>query len=134
MNESLELPRQIRKFNPGTLQSDEEVIRQFVVRKPKLGIVLEVLRGNIDSPSCQHVLLVAPRGRGEIHVARTYRRRTSLQPRTFRAIAAGSVHGREPGDLRYDRFLARIAVLPREEKARCAIPNSRRNCKMYTPT
>ena len=65
MNESLELPRQIRKFNPGTLQSDEEVIRQFVVRKPKLGIVLEVLRGNIDSPSCQHVLLVAPRGRGK---------------------------------------------------------------------
>ena len=65
MNESLELPRQIRKFNPGTLQPDEEVIRQFVVRKPKLGIVLEVLRGNIDSPSCQHVLLVAPRGRGK---------------------------------------------------------------------
>ena len=65
MNESLELPRQIRKFNPGTLQSAEEVIRQFVVRKPKLGIVLEVLRGNIDSPSCQHVLLVAPRGRGK---------------------------------------------------------------------
>ena len=65
MNESLELPRQIRKFNPGTLQSDEEVIRQFVVRKPKLGIVLEVLRGNIDSSSCQHVLLVAPRGRGK---------------------------------------------------------------------
>ena len=65
MSESLDLPRQIRKFNPGTLQSDEEVIRQFVVRKPKLGIVMDILRGNVDSPSCQHVLVVAPRGRGK---------------------------------------------------------------------
>ncbi len=55
----------IRKFNPGTFQSDEEVIRQFVVRERELGIVLDVLRGNIETPSCQHVLLVAPRGRGK---------------------------------------------------------------------
>lgn len=57
--------RPIRKFNPGTLQSDGEVIEQFVVRKPELQTVLDVLRGNIDSPSCQHVLIVAPRGRGK---------------------------------------------------------------------
>ena len=57
--------RQIRKFNPGTLQSDEEVISQFVVRTHQLGAVLETLRGNVDSPSCQHALLVAPRGRGK---------------------------------------------------------------------
>ena len=57
--------RPIRKSNPGMLQSDEEVIEQFVVRKHELDIVLEVLRGNIDSPSCQHVLVVAPRGRGK---------------------------------------------------------------------
>ncbi len=57
--------RPIRKFNPGTFQSDEEVIEQFVVRKHELDIVLEVLRGNIDSPSCQHVLVIAPRGRGK---------------------------------------------------------------------
>ena len=57
--------RTIRKFNPGTFQSDEEVIRQFVVRKRELGIVLDVLRGNVETPSCQHVLLVAPRGRGK---------------------------------------------------------------------
>ena len=55
----------IRKFNPGTLQSDEDVIEQFVVRQHQLGSVLEVVRGNIDSPSCQHVLIVAPRGRGK---------------------------------------------------------------------
>ena len=55
----------IRKFNPGTFLSDEEVIEQFVVRKRELSIVLEVLRGNIASPSCQHVLVVAPRGRGK---------------------------------------------------------------------
>ena len=57
--------RLIRKFNPGTLQSDEEVISQFVVRTHQLGTVLEALRGNVDSPSCQHALLVAPRGRGK---------------------------------------------------------------------
>ena len=57
--------RPIRKFSPGTFQSDEQVIEQFVVRKHELDIVLEVLRGNIDSPSCQHVLVVAPRGRGK---------------------------------------------------------------------
>ena len=57
--------QRIRKFNPGTFQSDEQVIEQFVVRKHELDIVLEILRGNIDSPSCQHVLVVAPRGRGK---------------------------------------------------------------------
>ena len=63
MNELRDRP--IRKFNPGTFQSDAEVMEQFVVRKHELGIVLEVLGGNIDSPSCQHVLVVAPRGRGK---------------------------------------------------------------------
>ena len=57
--------RQIRKFNPGTFQSDEELIEQFVVRNRELEIALEVLRANIDSPSCQHLLVVAPRGRGK---------------------------------------------------------------------
>ena len=57
--------RPIRKFNPGTLQPDEEVIEQFVVRNHEFGTVLDVLRGNIESPSCQHVLIVAPRGRGK---------------------------------------------------------------------
>ena len=59
------LDRPIRKFNPGLLQSDTELIEQFVVRQAELDIVLEVLRGNIDSPSCQHALLVAPRGQGK---------------------------------------------------------------------
>ena len=54
-----------RKFNPGTLQSDRDLIEQFVVRRRELELVLEVLRGNIDTPSCQHVLVVAPRGRGK---------------------------------------------------------------------
>ena len=57
--------RTIRIFNPGTLQSDEEVIEQFVVRQRELDRVLEVVRGNIDAPSCQHLLVVAPRGRGK---------------------------------------------------------------------
>lgn len=57
--------RPIRKFNPGTYQSDDEIIEQFVVRERELGLVMDVLCGNIDSPSCQHVLVVAPRGRGK---------------------------------------------------------------------
>ena len=65
MNEFSEQPRQIRKFNPGTFQSDEEVIDQFVVRNHQLETLLEIVRGNVDSPSCQHVLTVAPRGRGK---------------------------------------------------------------------
>ena len=79
MSASSELPGPVRKFNPGTLQSDEEVRRQFVVRQPTLDIVLEVLRGNIDSPSCQHVLVVAPRGRGK----------TMLLARTAAELRAG---------------------------------------------
>ena len=63
MNHALDRP--IRKFNPGTLQSDDEVVRQFVVRQRELDLVLEVIRGNTDSPSCQHVLIVGPRGRGK---------------------------------------------------------------------
>ena len=55
----------IRKFNPGTHQSDEEVIRQFVVRKGELQIVLRTLAENVDAACCQHLLLIAPRGRGK---------------------------------------------------------------------
>ena len=81
------IERTIRKFNPGTFQPDEEVIRQFVVRKCELDIVLEILRGNIDSPSCEHVLLVAPRGRGKTtllaRVASELRTDTELSGRLF---------------------------------------------------
>ena len=57
----------IRKFNPGMLQSDEEVIGQFAIRQRELAVVLEALRENIDAPppSRQHPLLIAPRGRGK---------------------------------------------------------------------
>ncbi len=55
----------IRKFNPGSFLSDEEVIEQFAVRRRELNMVLESLRGNIDSPLGEHVLVVGPRGRGK---------------------------------------------------------------------
>ena len=55
----------IRKWNPGLCQSDDEVREQFVGRHHELASVLEVLRGNIEASSCQHVLVVAPRGRGK---------------------------------------------------------------------
>ena len=55
----------IRKRNPGMLQSDEEIREQFVVREHELATGLEILRENIDADSCQHTLIVAPRGRGK---------------------------------------------------------------------
>ena len=57
--------RTIRKFNPGVFQPDREVIDQFVVRTRELETVLEILRENIGAPSCQHTLVVGPRGRGK---------------------------------------------------------------------
>ena len=62
---STEADTVIRKFNPGLLQSDQEIREQFVVRSHELGLVLDELRGNIASPSCQHILVVGPRGRGK---------------------------------------------------------------------
>lgn len=56
--------RTIRKFNPGTFQSDREVVHQFVVRRRELAASLEVLRDNIDAESCQHLLLIAPGAEG----------------------------------------------------------------------
>ena len=77
--------RRIRKFNPGTFQSDEEVMEQFVVRHRELDSVLETLSGNVDSPSCQHIVVVAPRGRGKTmllaRVAAELRSNTSLSTR-----------------------------------------------------
>ena len=57
--------RVIRKFNPGLLQSDQEIKEQFVVRSHELGLVLEELRANVTAPSCQHTLVVGPRGSGK---------------------------------------------------------------------
>jgi len=57
--------RTIRKFNPGVFQPDREVIDQFVVRTRELETVLEIIRENIGTPSCQHTLVVGPRGRGK---------------------------------------------------------------------
>ena len=57
--------RIIRKFNPGLLQSDQEIKKQFVVRSHELGLVLEELRVNATAPSCQHILVVGSRGSGK---------------------------------------------------------------------
>ena len=56
---------QIRKFNPGVFQSDEEVVAQFKVRHHELKTVLDILHDNIEAPSCQHTLILGPRGQGK---------------------------------------------------------------------
>lgn len=75
--------RPVRKHNPGLYQSDGEVIRQFVVRGRELDTVLEVLRGDLDAPSCQHALIVAPRGRGKTMLLE----RVAAELRTDRELA-----------------------------------------------
>ena len=57
--------RTIRTFNPGTFQSDEEIIRQFVVRQRELGVLLDILQRNIKAFFYHPVLIVAPRGQGK---------------------------------------------------------------------
>lgn len=54
-----------RLQNPGTLQSCEDIKTQFVVRNQELDTVLDVLQSNITAPASQHLLLLAPRGRGK---------------------------------------------------------------------
>ena len=55
----------VRVQNPGTHQSYEDVKAQFVIRDHELSIVLDVLRSNLTAPAAQHLLLIAPRGRGK---------------------------------------------------------------------
>lgn len=73
----------VRKFNPGMLQSDGTIKEQFVVRNRELQTVLEVLGENLDSSSCQHVLVVAPRGRGKTMLLA----RVAAELRTNRAFS-----------------------------------------------
>ena len=74
----------IRKFNPGTGQSDQELIAQYVVRETELEIALEILETNIDVPCCQNTLVVGPRGAGKTmllaRVAAELRRNPTLSP------------------------------------------------------
>ncbi|MDH5389425.1 MAG: AAA family ATPase, partial [Gammaproteobacteria bacterium] len=65
MNNQLARATTLRKFNPGAMQTDEEIIKQFVVRKHQFNAVMEVLEENMSSESNQHLLIVAPRGRGK---------------------------------------------------------------------
>ena len=77
-------------------QSDQEVMDQFVVRNRELDTVLEILQGNIESPSCQHVLVVAPRGRGKTILLARAAAELRTERRVFPIPVAGSIHGREP--------------------------------------
>ena len=110
--------RTIRKFNPGMLQSDREVIDHFVVRDLELGIVLEVLRGNVNSQSCQHILVVAPRGLGKTmllaRVAAELRTDSQLSKQLLPVRAMEEIH--EISDLS-DLWLETLFQLAREVSA-----------------
>ena len=57
--------RVIRKYNPGTRQSDEELIAQFVVRLTQFELLMETINDNLQSDINQHLLVIGPRGRGK---------------------------------------------------------------------
>ena len=57
---------------------------QFVVRQGELDTTLEILQDNVDSPSCQHILIVAPRGGGK----------TMLLARVAAELRAGGEHSK----------------------------------------
>ena len=75
--------RPIRRFNPGTLQSDAELIEQFVVREAELESVRGILRGNLHANFCQHVLIVGARGMGKTMLLA----RVAAELRTDRTLA-----------------------------------------------
>ncbi len=85
MTASLARTATLRKFNPGAMQSDEEIVRQFVVHRHQFETVIEVLKENISSDSNQHLLVIAPRGRGKtmllVRVAAELRREPELSDR-----------------------------------------------------
>ena len=76
-------PPTVRWFNPGLLQSDDDIIAQFAVRRAEFRTVLRVVTENLDSPSCQHVLIVGPRGRGKTMLLA----RLAAELRTDRALS-----------------------------------------------
>ncbi|MCY4096336.1 MAG: ATP-binding protein [Gammaproteobacteria bacterium] len=74
---------QVRKFNPGLLQTDEELATQFVVRQNELQTISEVVRNNIGTRSCQHALVVGSRGQGKTMLLR----RLASEIRTDRELS-----------------------------------------------
>lgn len=78
--------RTIRKFNPGVFQSDQEIIDQFVVRGRDLNAVLKLIHNNIGVPSCQHALIVGPRGRGKTMLLARVAAEIRTDPQLRRAL------------------------------------------------
>lgn len=57
--------RIVRRFNPGAFQTDDDLRAQFVVRRAEFDLVAQTLRDNLDTPCCQHLLIVGRRGMGK---------------------------------------------------------------------
>ena len=76
------------KYNPAFL-TEEELIRNFVVRHKDLELLLEVLREN-ESQNNQHILVVAPRGAGKptlvLRVASEIRRNKDFSEKWYPVV------------------------------------------------
>ena len=90
----------LRLFNPGLCQSDAEIIDRFVTRQRRgqLDLVLETLRGNFASASCQHVLITGRRGVGKTMLLA----RLEAELRTDPNLAANLLPVRLPDDSHYE--------------------------------
>lgn len=124
MNESVN--RTVRKFNPGIFQSDEEVIESFVVRKREL----DVLRGNLDASSCQHVLLIAPRGPGKCRKAPARRRRSARRRAHDPAQVPISSRMRAR---RFDESALSVITSPDRRSSRCSAYFTRKQARPQPP-
>ena len=63
---------QMKTFYSGNVQSDEEVLHHFVARDYTIDIVVQLLGRNVDTPSCQHGLIIGTSGQGKsLLLART---------------------------------------------------------------
>ena len=54
-----------RAFNPGLAQTDAEIVDQFVVRHKELRVVIDTIKENMASDTCQHILIIGQRGSGK---------------------------------------------------------------------
>lgn len=80
-------PAKIRKFNPGLYQSDAAVKKDFVVRHEAFEKVMEVIEGNLEGPSCEHVLLVGARGQGKTMLLARVKAELTSPPRHRKSLA-----------------------------------------------
>ena len=118
----------VRKFNPGTLQSDQEVVDQFVVRTANSIPCSKFCMGTSNRllASMSWSLLLAAE---ENDAARSRRGGTAYKRQVLPIPVARSLHGRESRNIRCGGLLAGDAVPSGKRECSKVIRNLRRSCE-----